>query len=86
MELLSDLVAGEGQSFLAAGQGRDLPEECRDAARSGIWLICRQICTTSDPDTLNDAYELLTLIEKDKGRLERLRESLSDRLSWELRT
>lgn len=44
--LVLALAAGEGQTYEAARDGRDLTRECILAAQEGIWLLCAEAPST----------------------------------------
>ncbi|MGC5022736.1 hypothetical protein [Micromonospora sp. DT47] len=85
LETLLFMIAGEGQPFELARQGRDLPAECAAAAQGGIWLLYREVFSGATLGAVNCAYEILTLIDDDEERLDRARVAAGDRLNEELR-
>lgn len=76
---------GEGQTFELDRQGRDLPAECAAAAESGIWLLYREVFSGLTMGAVSYAYEILTLIDADEERLDRVRVAAGARLSEDLR-
>lgn len=85
LETLLLIVSAEGQPAELALAGRDLPGECRAAARGGLWLLYGEVFSGRSVGASSYAYEALTIIEEDPDRLERAREAAGDRLSWDLR-
>lgn len=85
LEMLLLIVAGEGQAAELALQGRDLVEECRMAARSGIWLLYSEVFSGRSVGSASYAYEILTLIDEDEDRVSRFRVAAGERLSEDLR-
>jgi hypothetical protein len=73
LETLLFLVAADGQATEPARQGRDLPAECHAAAKSGIWLLYREVFAGATVGASSYAYEILTLIDEDEDRLDRVR-------------
>ncbi|MDO3700958.1 hypothetical protein Q3W71_04605 [Micromonospora sp. C28SCA-DRY-2] len=85
LEMLLLIVSAESQSAELALLGRDLPGECRSAAATGLWLLYSEVFAGASVGSSSYAYEILTIIEEDPDRLERVREAAGDRLSWDLR-
>jgi hypothetical protein len=73
-------VAGESTDQKVADRGRDLPEECRAAAASGLWLLYSEVFASRSRAVARTAFEALTLIEPDERRLKRVHEVLDDEL------
>ncbi|SDK29403.1 hypothetical protein [Streptomyces indicus] len=84
VELLSMLTAGEDQAS-EVDKGRDLSAECLELARGAIWLLYADVFASHDPGTVSTAFELLLDLDEDEDRVERVREALGERLSWDLR-
>lgn len=84
LALLLCLMGDDGNSFAAAAQGRDLPAECVDAARKGLWLLYRELLSTEDVDARAHSFEILSLIDEDRDRVRHVRDLLRDRLPWHL--
>lgn len=80
LNLLLALVAGESTDWEIANEGRDLPEECRSAARDGIWLLYSELSAFRSRGASSDAYEILSLVEPNQSRLDRVRENFGDQL------
>ncbi|MFI0896622.1 hypothetical protein [Streptomyces sp. NPDC020983] len=59
---------------MVAGEGTELPERCRSLATQGIWLLYAEVMSNRQPGAAGDAFEILTVIEPDRGRLQRVRE------------
>ncbi|NEB04101.1 hypothetical protein [Streptomyces sp. SID13726] len=74
LELLHLLVAGEGTDRENARRGVDLPARCRSLAAQGIWLLYREVMSNRSPGPAGSAFEILTVIEPDRARLQRVRE------------
>ncbi|MBQ0894361.1 hypothetical protein KBX37_14855 [Micromonospora sp. U56] len=85
LKALLFIIAGEGQPFELARQGRDLPAECAAAAQGGIWLLYREVFSGLTMGAVSCAYEILTLIDADEERLDRVRVAAGARLSDDLR-
>jgi hypothetical protein len=75
LDLLHALVAGEGSDLASARRGLDLPALCQDVARQGIRLLHRQVMAHRSPWTAGVAFEILTVVEPDRVRLRRVRET-----------
>ena len=85
-ELVLLLAAGEGQTYEAAQDGRDLETECFRAAQEGIWLLCAVVLSAQgDVATASNAYEALTLLDDDEDRLARVRSAGAKNLRPDLR-
>ncbi|MFJ2211932.1 hypothetical protein ACIQVO_02220 [Streptomyces sp. NPDC101062] len=76
--LLQCLVAGEGTDRASAGRGLDLPEICRDLAVQGLWLLYEEVMLNRSPGSAGTAFEILTVVEPDRTRLQRVREIAAD--------
>jgi hypothetical protein len=63
------LVPGESTDQEIAHLGRDLPAECRAAAVPGLWLLYSEVFAFRSRGAASNAYEILTLIEPDQGRV-----------------
>lgn len=85
LEMLLLIVSAESQPSELALLGRDLPGECRAAARAGLWLLYAEVFSGGSVGSSSYAYEILTIVEEDPDRLERVRDAAGDRLSWDLR-
>jgi hypothetical protein len=85
LEALLFIMSADGQSADAASAGRDLIRECVESTRLGSWLLYAEIFSGRSVDAAGYAFEVLTLIENDAGRLERMRNAASDLLPWDLR-
>ncbi|WP_151770699.1 hypothetical protein [Streptomyces abyssomicinicus] len=75
LDLLLALVGGEGSDFASARRGLDLPELCRDVARGELRLLHGQVMTYRSPGIAGSAFEILTVVEPDRERLRRVRET-----------
>ncbi|MFE7414824.1 hypothetical protein [Streptomyces laurentii] len=75
LDVLHRMVAADGTHPQAARPDLDLPALCRDLAVGGTWLLYREVMTFQDPGQAGAAFEILTVIETDRDRLERLREA-----------
>ncbi|MBK3644765.1 hypothetical protein [Streptomyces sp. MBT33] len=73
LDLLQHLVVGEGTDGESARRGLDLPELCRDLAVHGIWLLYEEVMSNQSFGA-GIAFEILTVVEPDRARLQRLRE------------
>ncbi|MFF8711349.1 hypothetical protein ACF07T_07900 [Streptomyces sp. NPDC015184] len=78
LDLLQCLVAGEGTDGESARRGLDLPELCRGLARQGLWLLYGEVMSNRFPGTVGAAFEILTVVEPDRARLQRVREVAAD--------
>jgi hypothetical protein len=85
LETLLHLVGDNGQAGELVRQGRDLPAECVAAARSGIWLLYREVFSGATLSASSYAYEVLTIIDGASERLDRVKAAPSARLSPDLR-
>ncbi|MEU1232297.1 hypothetical protein [Streptomyces sp. NPDC005828] len=59
---------------MVAGEGTELPEHCRALATQGIWLLYEEVMSNRSPGAAGDAFEILTVVEPDRARLQRVRE------------
>lgn len=82
--LLLGVTSGDGQSLDAFLSGRDLPEECRVAAREGIWLLYEQVFHAPKANA-SQAFCVLALIENNQDRVEAVRVVASGKLAPNLR-
>ncbi|WP_406863293.1 hypothetical protein ABZO31_23750 [Streptomyces sp. HUAS MG47] len=80
LDLLQCLVAGEGTDEESARRGLDLPELCRGHATQGLWLLYGEVMSNRSPGAAGSAFEILTVVEPDRARLQRVREIAADRL------
>ncbi|MFD8783601.1 hypothetical protein [Kitasatospora sp. NPDC059599] len=74
LDLLQCMVAGEGTAWESARRGLDLPELCRDLAVQGLWLLYGEVMSGRSPRA-GTAFEILTVVEPDRARLHRVRET-----------
>lgn len=81
LETLLFILSAEAQAREPALRGRDLLDECRTAARPGIWLLYREVSSGATVGAASMAYEILTLLDEDLDRLERVRAAAGARLS-----
>ncbi|MFD8802665.1 hypothetical protein [Streptomyces atroolivaceus] len=65
LELLQQIVMGESDENEAALGNTDLGDRCREAARSGLWLVYRELGTRRR----ETAEAILERIENEKPRL-----------------
>lgn len=84
VETISDLVLGEGTSNEVRDTSRDLVEECRAAARPGIWIIYREVFHGADEDTKDHAFHAIARVD-DLDRAQRVQAALGNRLHPALR-
>ncbi|MCC9309382.1 hypothetical protein LN042_20240 [Kitasatospora sp. RB6PN24] len=82
LDLLLSLVAGEGTAEEVAREGRDLEEESIAACRNGLWLLYAEVFAGESADLATRAFEVLTVIEDDRGRLERACDVAGDAIAW----
>ncbi|MEU0835233.1 hypothetical protein [Streptomyces sp. NPDC005969] len=78
LELLQCMVAGEGTDRGAARRGLDLPELCRNRAVQGLWLLYEEVMSNRSLGDAGTAFEILTVVEPDRIRLQRVREIAAD--------
>lgn len=78
LDLLQAMVAGEGTDWESARRGIDLPERCRSLAAQGIWLLYQEVMSDRCPGGAGAAFEILTVVEPDRVRLQRVRELAAD--------
>ncbi|MEU9802485.1 hypothetical protein [Streptomyces sp. NPDC051000] len=78
LDLLQCTVAGEGTDWGSAGRGLDLPELCRSLAVQGIWLLYEEVMANRSPGDAGVAFEILTVVEPDRVRLQGVREIAAD--------
>ncbi|WP_128976572.1 hypothetical protein [Streptomyces roseicoloratus] len=74
LDLLQHMVAGEGTDSATAQRGLDLPELCRDLAVQGLWLLYEEVMSNRSLRAVGTAFEVLTVVEPDRVRLQRVRE------------
>ena len=78
LDILQHMVAGEGTDWESAGRGLDLPKLCRDLAVQGLWLLYEEVMSNRSLGAAGTAFEILTVIEPDRARLQRVREIAAD--------
>ncbi|WP_418955477.1 hypothetical protein [Streptomyces tritici] len=78
LDLLHSTVAGEGTDGESARHGLDLPELCRARALEGLWLLYEEVTANRSLAAVGSAFEILTVIEPDRARLQRVRELAAD--------
>ncbi|MFF8265979.1 hypothetical protein ACF059_01165 [Streptomyces sp. NPDC016562] len=86
LQMVLFLLSAEGQAQVPALEGRDVAAECEAEARRGLWTLYSEVLAGGSIDTAGYAYEILTLIEEDEDRLERLQAAAGERLPWDLRS
>ncbi|MEV0533958.1 hypothetical protein [Kitasatospora sp. NPDC050463] len=77
LDLLQCMVAGEGTDWESARRGLDLPELCRDIVVQGLWLLYEEVMSNRSL-WAGIAFEVLTVVEPNKARLQRVREIAAD--------
>lgn len=78
LDLLQHLVAGEGTDRESARRGLDLPELCRGLAVQDLRLLYEEVMSNRSPGAAGAAFEILTVVEPDRARLQRVREIAAD--------
>ncbi|MGW4896325.1 hypothetical protein ACWEQL_29335 [Kitasatospora sp. NPDC004240] len=78
LDLLHCLVAGEGTDRESARRGLDLPELCQGLAVQGLWLLYEEVMSNRSLRAAGTAFEILTVLEPDRTRLQRVREIAAD--------
>ncbi|MGW4383991.1 hypothetical protein [Kitasatospora sp. NPDC004531] len=78
LDLLLSLVAGDGTTTEIAREGRDLEQETITACQAGQWLLCAEVLSGRSGDLPTRAFEVLTVIDDDRARLERLCRAAGD--------
>ncbi|MFI9325474.1 hypothetical protein ACIGXI_37650 [Kitasatospora aureofaciens] len=78
LDLLHRLVAGDGTDHESARRGLDLPTICEGIAAQGIWLLHQEVMANRSLPAAGTAFEILTVIEPDRARLQALRELAAD--------
>ncbi|MER7768708.1 hypothetical protein [Kitasatospora sp. NPDC096140] len=73
------MMAGEGTDRESARRGLDLPELCRDIVVQGLWLLYEEVMSNRSL-WAGIAFEVLTVVEPDRARLQGVREIAADRL------
>ncbi|WMX44654.1 hypothetical protein RGF97_06960 [Streptomyces roseicoloratus] len=86
LEMLLSILSADAQAPLPALEGRDVAAECEAEVRRGLWALCAEVLSSESIDARSHAYEILTLIEEDEERVERLQETAGERLPWDLRS
>ncbi|MFG2986398.1 hypothetical protein ACGFYQ_34975 [Streptomyces sp. NPDC048258] len=78
LDLLHFMVAGEGTDEESARRGLDLPELCQGLALQGLWLLYEEVMSNRSLGAAGAAFEILTVLEPDRARLQRVREIAAD--------
>ena len=65
LELLFQMVSGEAHESATARGAADLGEQCRSAAREGLWILYRELIAGEAAA----AREVLDVIERERARL-----------------
>ncbi|MEV4561399.1 hypothetical protein AB0K51_31050 [Kitasatospora sp. NPDC049285] len=65
-------MAGDGTATEIARERRDLEEESLTACQDGSWLLYAELLAATSTDLATRAFEVLTAMEDDHTRLERL--------------
>ncbi|MYS22488.1 hypothetical protein GA0115240_142141 [Streptomyces sp. DvalAA-14] len=78
LDLLQRMVAGEGTDWESARRGLDLPELCQNLAAQGLWLLYEEVMSNRSLPAAGTAFEILTVVEPDRARLQRVREIAAD--------
>lgn len=86
LDLLQRMVAGEATDHASARRGLDLPELCRDLAVRGLWLLYEEVMSNRSSGSAGTAFEILTVVEPDRVRLQHVREIAADWLPLCCRT
>ncbi|MFJ8622288.1 hypothetical protein ACIRD3_05520 [Kitasatospora sp. NPDC093550] len=77
LDLLQCTVAGEGTDHESARRGLDLPELCRQVVGQGLWLLYEEVLSNRSLRA-GTAFEVLTVVEPDRARLQGVREIAAD--------
>lgn len=80
LDLVQLMVSGEGTDFGPAAQGLDLPELCRKITARGQWLLYGEVVSGRSVTEAGTAFEILTVVEENRGRLQALREQAGELL------
>jgi hypothetical protein len=86
LEMLLFILSADSQSFELEKEGRDLIEECRVMAQSGIWLLYREVFFGATVGASSQAYEILTFLDEDTDRLKRVQAAAGARLGPHVRS
>ncbi|MEV0192196.1 hypothetical protein AB0I39_27115 [Kitasatospora purpeofusca] len=78
LDLLQRMVAGEGTDSESARRGLDLPELCRGLAVQGLWLLYEEVMSNQSLGGTGTAFEILTVVEPERSRLQCVREIAAD--------
>lgn len=78
LDLLQRMVAGEGTDWESARRGLDLPDLCQNLAAQGLWLLYEEVMSNRSLGAVGSAFEILTVVEPDRARLQRVREVAAD--------
>ncbi|MFH8383891.1 hypothetical protein ACH4E7_23580 [Kitasatospora sp. NPDC018058] len=76
--LLGCVVTDSGTDMESARRGLDLPALCQAVVAQGIWLLYREVMANRSLGAAGDAFEILTVVEPDRARLQRVRELAAD--------
>lgn len=82
LNLVQLMVTGEGTDFGSAAQGLDLPELCRKITARGQWLLYGEVVSGRSVMDAGTAFEILTVVEENRGRRQALREQVGELLPW----
>ncbi|MFJ8143002.1 hypothetical protein [Streptomyces sp. NPDC096013] len=86
LDLVQLMVAGGGTDFGSAAQELDLPELCREITARGQWLLYGEVVSGRSVMDAGTAFEILMVVEENRGRLQALREQAGELLPWHCRT
>ena len=86
LDLLQHMVAGDGTDFKGAARGLDLPALCRDIAAQGLWLLYREVASGRSVPAAGTAFEILSVVETNRARLQGVRDNAGELLPWHCRS
>ncbi|MEU4122433.1 MULTISPECIES: hypothetical protein [Streptomyces] len=86
LQMVLSILSADTQAPVPALAGRDVAAECEAEVRRGLWTLYAEVLSSESIDARSHAYEILTLIEEDEERLERLQAAAGERLPWDLRS
>lgn len=84
-ELILGVLCSDGQELTPEFDGRDVLVECEDMVRGALWLLYREVLSATSVGTGSYAFEILSIVENDKQRLELVGTLAGQRIAADLR-
>ncbi|WP_147454999.1 hypothetical protein [Saccharothrix australiensis] len=84
LHLILALIGDNGQVASPVFAGRSLVDECRAAARAGLWIFYAEVLSGDSVGSATTAFEIAQILDDDEERLNRVQAAAGERLPWHL--